>query len=368
VKVVVAMSGGVDSSVAAMLLRDQGHEILGVFLRNGIDHPERRGAHHGCCSAVDACDAEEVASILGVPFYSIDSRRSFASIIQSFVDDYSVGLTPNPCVLCNRDLKFGELLEFALAMGAWGVATGHYARCGASRDGRLELRRGLDRRKDQSYVLAMVHRESLLRSLFPLGELLKEQVREIARQAGLPTHNKRESQEICFVPSGDHRDILREHRPRSFRKGDIRRTDGTILGEHDGAIGCTVGQRHGLRLGGTGPYYVLSTAPESNEVVVGRKEELLQRECSLDSLCELAPPLELGGNCQIQLRAHHVPCAAMVVRRSGDSLLLRLEGPGEVLTPGQYGVVYRGDRVMAAGRIHPRRTRKDLQSPSLNSR
>ena len=261
-RVVVAMSGGVDSSVSALLLREQGHDVIGVFLRNGVEAGDQpaRGRAHGCCGATDALDAEEVASALSIPFYALDHARDFARVIDDFVAAYARGETPNPCVQCNRELKFGALLRFARALGAERLATGHYARVAADGDG-VALLRATDRAKDQSYVLATVEREALARALFPVGGLTKAEVRERARRAGLPVHAKPESFDLCFVPSGDHRDLLRERRPELFRDGPIRDVDGAELGRHGGAAGFTVGQRRGLALAFGGPRYVVASEP-----------------------------------------------------------------------------------------------------------
>lgn len=353
VRVVVAMSGGVDSSVTALRLVEEGHEVLGVFLRNGVSHAtESAGPRQGCCSVRDAGDAEEVAGILGVPFYSLDHSEGFDRIVHAFVEDYAAGRTPNPCVDCNRDLKFGELLRFARAMGAAAVATGHYARCTVV-DGQLALRRARDRRKDQSYVLATVARSDLRRARFPLGELTKEEVRGQAERAGLPVHAKAESQEICFVPSGDYRDLLRERRPEVLRPGPIVDQQGVRLGTHPGAAGFTVGQRRGLGLGGHGPYYVLETDPEGNVVTVGPPEALRQPAARLRQVNWVRPTPDGPGACRLdlQVRAHHRGQGGVARWERPDQVLVALDPPGEVIAPGQVGVLYEGDRVVAAGRL-----------------
>lgn len=360
--IVVAMSGGVDSSVTALLLKEAGHRVTGVFLRNGVSAPSS-GSHKGCCSARDACDAEEVAGILGIPFYSLDHSRPFARIVEDFIADYAAGLTPNPCVQCNRDVKFGELLQFAQALGARRVASGHYARC-SSRGGEVHLRRGRDRAKDQSYVLATVPREALVQSLFPCGELHKDEVRGHAERAGLPVHAKAESQEICFVPSGDYRDLLRARRPDLFAPGPVVDGDGKTIGAHDGHAGFTVGQRRGLKLGGKGPWFVVETDPQANAVRVGRREDVGTDVCRIEGCSWLVDPLPGAGAYQpaprdglrLQVRAHH---AAVPVRRlwaDGPGLMVELARK-EVVSPGQIAVLYRGDRVLAAGRfVRPRGT------------
>ena len=352
-RIVVAMSGGVDSSVAALLLKEAGHDVTGVFLRNGVTESSVVGAHQGCCGQRDACDAEEVAGILGMPFYALDHAREFQPLIDSFVADYAAGRTPNPCVDCNRDLKFGALLRFARAQGAELVATGHYARC-RIQAGEVELRRGRDEAKDQSYVLATVSRQALTRARFPCGDLHKEEVRERARRAGLPVYDKAESQEICFVPSGDHRDLLRERRPDLMREGDIVDDQGVRLGRHAGAAGFTVGQRKGLGLSG-GPWFVLQVDPAGNRVVVGRRADLRQRTTRLRGLNWIADSVAAGETREVllQVRAHHRAIPASMRRPPGEPevLDLTLAPPGESLTPGQIGALYHGDRLLGGGRF-----------------
>jgi tRNA-specific 2-thiouridylase len=360
-RVVVAMSGGVDSSVSALLLREAGHDVVGVYLRNGVESPRARGKGHGCCGVADACDAEEVAALLGIPFYSLDESAAFDRIVSDFVDSYARGETPNPCIQCNRELKFGELLRFARALGVERVATGHYARCTAEGGG-VVLRRARDRAKDQSYVLARVAADALARALFPVGELEKDEVRAHARRAGLPVHAKAESQEICFVPSGDYRDLLRERRPELFRSGPVRAGDGRELGVHAGAAGFTVGQRRGIHLAFGAPRYVLRTDPATNTVVVGTREELLQTSCRLRDVEWLAPEAESGARAaegwSLQVRAHHAPIGVTAVTpvagELGAVVDVALAPPGEAITPGQTGVLYAGERVVGSGRIAAR--------------
>jgi tRNA-specific 2-thiouridylase len=339
-RVVVAMSGGVDSSVSALLLREAGHDVVGVYLRNGVESPRARGKGHGCCGVADACDAEEVAALLGIPFYSLDESAAFDRIVSDFVDSYARGETPNPCIQCNRELKFGELLRFARALGVERVATGHYARCTAEGGG-VVLRRARDRAKDQSYVL---------------------EVRAHARRAGLPVHAKAESQEICFVPSGDYRDLLRERRPELFRSGPVRAGDGRELGVHAGAAGFTVGQRRGIHLAFGAPRYVLRTDPATNTVVVGTREELLQTSCRLRDVEWLAPEAESGARAaegwSLQVRAHHAPIGVTAVTpvagELGAVVDVALAPPGEAITPGQAGVLYASERVVGSGRLAAR--------------
>ena len=355
-RVVVAMSGGVDSSVAAKLLRDAGHDVIGVFLRNGVVADQRapKSRHQGCCSVRDACDAEEVAGILDIPFHSLDHSEEFATIIDTFVSEYAAGRTPNPCVQCNRSLKFGALLNFADAMGADRIATGHYARL-ERKGSEVVLRRALALDKDQSYVLATVRPEALQRTVYPLGDLPKKTVREIAESSGLPVFDKAESQEICFVPTGNYRDLLRNKRPELFAPGEIVDQDGAVVGTHSGAVGFTVGQRRGLGIGGGGgPRYVTATDPKTNRVTVGDRRVLQQQSLRLRSLNWLvpAPATAVDWNGILQIRAHHVGRNAILHWQPGMATVrLTMEAPGEVVSPGQIGVFYRDDQVLLAGTV-----------------
>jgi len=352
-RIVVAMSGGVDSSVSALLLREQGHEVIGAYLRNGVDAPGR-GRGHGCCGAADAADAEEVAGALSIPFYALDHAREFGRIIDDFVAAYARGETPNPCVQCNRELKFGALLDFARSLGAERLATGHYARLADSGGGTLLLR-ARDRVKDQSYVLATVPRPLLARARFPIGELTKGEVRERARAAGLPVHAKPESQEICFAAGRDHREVLRARRPDLFRPGPVHDPDGVRVGTHAGAIGFTVGQRRGLGLALGGRRYVLASDPSRNTVVIGPREKLLRRDAALVAVNWLAerPPTGSALRVELQVRAHHRPRPAAARVAAGERVELELDAPGEAITPGQLGALYVGERLIAGGTLAP---------------
>ena len=319
-RVVLAMSGGVDSSVAAWLLREQGHDVVGLFMRHGQQPEESCPADgspfrkQGCCTAADAADARRVADMLDIPFYAVNFEQEFARIVAYFVAEYTAGRTPNPCIVCNTWLKFGRLFDYADNIGADFVATGHYARldsrlslressatfaerkatmpacerprqsnCGA--EGKQEclphevaLCRGLDETKDQSYVLFGIQRHLLPRLMFPVGEYRKEEIRRIAERLGLRVAGKRDSQEICFVPDQDHARFVRQHRPTIDTSGEIVTTDGTVVGRHDGFERFTVGQRKGLRVALGEPRYVVRVEPDTHRVVLGTQEELARGE------------------------------------------------------------------------------------------
>src|SRR5947209_8755149 len=276
-RVVLAMSGGVDSSVAAYLLQKQGYEVIGLFMRTGAHGAEddARAAHKkGCCSALDAGDARRVADRLDLPFYALDFEHDFDRIIDYFADEYLAGRTPNPCVVCNNWLKFGKLWSYGKQLNADFVATGHYARV-VTGGGRHELHRGADPEKDQSYVLHGLRRALLPHLLFPVGGYRKEEVRALAREAGLAVHDKPDSVEICFVPDGDHAALIRRRRPDRGTAGHFVDTAGRVLADHDGIEKFTVGQRKGLGYAAGERRYVLRIVPATNEVVLGRREELL---------------------------------------------------------------------------------------------
>jgi len=359
-RVVLAMSGGVDSSVAALLLREQGYDVVGLFMRTGAHEgrgqettPQRGGrSDHkkGCCSAVDAGDARRVADKLDLPFYALDFARDFDRIIDYFADEYLAGRTPNPCVVCNSWLKFGQLWTYGRQLEADYIATGHYARL-VRRDGAPELHRAADPEKDQSYVLYGLQRSILPHLLFPIGALRKDEVRTLARKAGLGVADKPDSVEICFVPNGDHASLIRERRPERATAGVIVDTAGNVLAEHDGIERFTVGQRKGLGFAGGERRYVLRIVPGANEVVVGEREELLASglEASrVNWLCE-PPPGRLA--CDIKIRYRHTPAPGTVTPTADDGARVAFAEPQSAVTPGQAVVFYDGTRVIGGGWI-----------------
>jgi tRNA-specific 2-thiouridylase len=356
-RVVVAMSGGVDSSVAALMALERGWDPVGVFLRSGVEAAEAPGRKlkQGCCSVADAIDARRVADTLGIPFYALDYTGGFDRLIDHFVESYERGETPSPCVLCNTWLKFGELLAFAEGIGADAVVTGHYARRADGRGGRAGLARATDRQKDQSYFLAGLSQEQLRGCLFPLGDMTKEQVRDRARAAGLRTAEKPESMEICFVPGGDYRELLRRKRPGSLRPGEIVAEDGRVLGRHDGHQGFTVGQRRGLGIGGeAAPLYVTRTEPGTNRVFVGPRNLLARRGLTAHRVTWVSmapPPVGEPVRCAAQVRHRHAPASATAVRRDDDTIEVRFDEPVDAVAPGQAVALFAGDLVLAGGWI-----------------
>jgi tRNA-specific 2-thiouridylase len=346
----VAMSGGVDSSVAAALLVEQGVDAIGLTMDLG---GSERASEGRCCGLPDAEDARAVARRLGIRHFVASYRERFrAEVIEPWIEDYRSGRTPVPCTACNRALKFDHLLRRARALGAEGVATGHYARIGRAPDGGAALLRARDRAKDQSFFLFDVPREALGRARFPVGELGKDEVRAHARRLGLVTADKPESQDICFVPEGDVRAALARLAPETASgHGEIVDRDGRTLGGHPGAIGFTVGQRHGLGLAG-GPWYVAEVQPERNRLVVERAEALAKRVVEIERALwhDGAPP---QGEVRAQIR-HRMPAVAARVEALGDGRArLEFAAPVWAPAPGQAAVVYDApdERVLGGGWI-----------------
>jgi tRNA-uridine 2-sulfurtransferase len=351
-RVVLAMSGGVDSSVAAYLLKQQGFDVVGLFMRTGVHGVDDDRADHkkGCCSAADAADARRVADKLDLPFYALDFEREFAGVIDYFADEYLAGRTPNPCVVCNSSLKFGRLWTYGKQLEADFIATGHYARLAAGPSG-PELHRAIDPDKDQSYVLFGVKREVLPHVLFPLGDYRKAEVRALAREAGLGVADKPDSVEICFVPNGDHARLIRERRPESSTAGVIVDTTGEVLAAHDGIERFTVGQRKGLGFAAGARRYVLQIVPGDNTVVVGDREELLASGLMASSVTwlmnEPAGPL----TCSVKVRYRHAAAPATVEALPGGRARVTFTEPVSAVTPGQAAVFYDDSRVLGGGWI-----------------
>lgn len=344
------MSGGVDSSVAAWLLREAGHDLVGLFMRNGVHVDAEESAKKSCCSVSDARDARMVAAKLGIPFQAVDLAREFGAVVRYFLSEYAAGRTPNPCAICNRDLKFRRLLEFADELGAEGVATGHYCRASVV-DGRVHLLRGLDGGKDQSYQMFSVAEPDLARARFPLGELPKSRVRELAAEAGLRTAAKADSQEICFVPSNDYRKLLAE-RGALLHPGRLVDSAGRDLGAHAGTEHFTVGQRRGHGIGGGTPLYVLALEPETGTVVLGSREECHAPEITLTALNWIGFDVPAGGEfqAQVQVRYHHEPARARVAVAGGRARV-RFDQPQLAPAPGQGAAFYDGERLLGGGWI-----------------
>ncbi|MDP2210461.1 MAG: tRNA 2-thiouridine(34) synthase MnmA [Candidatus Aquicultor sp.] len=355
-RVVCAMSGGVDSSVAAALLVEAGYEVIGITMNiwpsaKTAEAAERFG---GCCSLSDTDDAKNVAHKLGIPHYTFDFREVFReAVIEDFVSEYQRGRTPNPCIRCNQFVKFKALFNKALAVGADFIATGHYAQIELDeRTGRFVLKKGRDKRKDQTYVLYSLTQEQLAHTLFPLGALTKEETREKAESLGLSVAQKEESQEICFVPDNDYARFVGEYVPGAEKPGPIYHKDGTVLGAHKGIIHYTIGQRRGLGISWPEPLYVISISEEEGAIIVGTKGDLNRKalvasDVNYISVAALAAPSRVAA--KIRYKSPEVP--AMLIPLDDTRVRVEFDEPQSAITPGQAVVFYDGDKVVGGGTI-----------------
>ncbi len=306
--------------------------------------------HKGCCSASDAADARFVAGMLGIPFYALNFEQDFSRIIDFFADEYARGRTPNPCVLCNDRLKFGKLVEYADAVGARYIATGHYARIGQRR-GCPALLRGRDDRKDQSYVLFGLNRDILNRAMFPVGELIKSEVRDFARRYDLPNRDKPDSVEICFVPDRDYARVVRDRRPDAFVEGDVVDSLGRVMGRHNGIAHYTIGQRRGLGIAAGRPIYVTQIDVRTNTVTVGDADALLHRSLVADRVSYLVDPPDGPFPARVKIRYLHMAAPATVYPLQEGKVRVVFDDRQRAITPGQAVVFYDGDVVVGGGWI-----------------
>ena len=390
-RVVLAMSGGVDSSAAAVLLQQQGYEVIGLFMRSGVAEPVEstvcrtslgadlpilnpKAHKQGCCSAWDAADARRVADSLDIPFHALNFQDAFSRIKDYFADEYLAGRTPNPCVMCNNWLKFGKLWDFAQQVGADYIASGHYARIVNGQSSvvsgsvdqptsttdngqrttdnpRPALTRGLDLSKDQSYVLFGIKKEILDRVIFPVGDFAKTEIRELARQTGLRVADKPDSQEICFIPDNDYVGFLDRYRGVHETSGDVVDTAGNVVGHHEGYQQFTVGQRKGLGIAFGTPRYVVGVEPATRRVIVGTREDLMEGSLEADRLNWLIDDVPARFSCHAQIRSQHHSSAAEVQVLDEDRIRVRFAEPQFGIAPGQAVVLYDGDRVMGGGWI-----------------
>lgn len=372
-RIILAMSGGVDSSVAAHLLCEDGHDVIGVFMRHGENSPvacelpgdsaqtspelpvlsTRLDHKQGCCSASDAEDARRVADRLNIPFYALNLEQEFGRIMDYFTDEYTAGRTPNPCVMCNNWIKFGKLFDYADSVGAEYVATGHYAQLveTTSRGGARTLLRGRDKGKDQSYVLFGIQRRYLSRMLLPVGDYEKPRIRELAGHVGLRVADKRDSQEICFVTSGKHDEFIRARRKDIDTSGEIVTTSGEVVGQHNGIERFTIGQRRGLRVALGEPRYVVRIEPDTHRVVLGEHHELGRHELTANRTNWLVDPPPGPFPCAAQIRYNSSAQTATAELLPDERLHVTFEKPAHGVAPGQAVVIYDGERVLGGGWI-----------------
>lgn len=351
-RVLVAMSGGVDSSLAAALLHEQGYDVVGVTLHLWDAQGDSKVGR--CCAPEDRDDARRTCELLGVPHYVLDERDEFRRhVVDAFVEDNLKGKTPSPCVHCNQHVKLGRLVQVADRFGARQIATGHYARIGRDPSGDAQLLRGRDRKKDQSYFLFGLPQSLLDRLVFPLGELEKDQAREEAKRLGLPNWNKPDSQELCFVPDGNVAGFVKRESPAEGGAGEGGRivdSAGRTLGAHAGIEGFTVGQRRGIGVPGPAPRYVLRVLPQTREVVVGDDAQLFGAELEATGASWSAWVDDSPLRAEVRIRYRHEPAAATVTP-SAQGFSVRFDEPQRAIAPGQAAVVYSGDRVLGGGFI-----------------
>lgn len=353
IRVVVAMSGGVDSSVAAALLVEQGYDVVGMMMRLWSEPTMTGGAHNRCCTPDQMSDARRIADRLGIPFYVLDTKETFRStVVQYFIDQHRDGVTPNPCLECNRQIRFEFLLNNALALEAQYLATGHYARVSRAENGQFQLRKGLDEHKDQSYVLSVLGQLQLSHALFPVGEYAKPEVRQLAERFGLPTASKKDSQDLCFLGDGDYRRFLSQYAPEVMTEGPIVRKNGEVIGQHQGLSNYTIGQRKGLGVQAAEPLYVIGMNPQVNALVVGTSDELGRSELTARRVNWISgvTPVE-PFYAEVKIRYKAKPMRALIEPLGDDRFHAAFDEPLRDITPGQGAVIYNGDLCLGGGII-----------------
>ena len=350
-RVVVAMSGGVDSSVTAALLANQGYQVIGMMMRLWSEPGCEQ--HNRCCTPDAMAQARRVSAILGIPFYAVDAQQAFReTVVEAFLQGYTQGVTPNPCLVCNRLIRWEFLLERALALGADYMATGHYCRLREDEQGNKQLLRGIDESKDQSYVLHVLEQEQLKKALFPLGEYTKPQVRQMARDFKLPVAERADSQDLCFLGDGDYREFLARYSPQTKQPGPILTRSGEQLRGHNGLAFYTIGQRKGIGVAAPRPLYVLEKDASRNALIVGHIEELGgdQFETQRFNWISGHPPAEpFRGKVKIRYKASDAPCT--VTPLEDGRVQINLDDPLRDITPGQAAVVYDGKICLGGGII-----------------
>lgn len=353
-KVVVAMSGGVDSSVAAALLKEQGYEVIGMMMRLWSEPGSE--AENRCCTIDSMNLARRVAAQLDIPFYAIDAKDVFRStVVEYFIDGYSQGITPNPCLVCNRRIRWDFLLKRALTLGAEFMATGHYARVSkpsAANDPKLQLRKAVDQNKDQSYVLHVLNQQQLSHAMFPLGEYTKPEVRALARKFDLPVAERTDSQDLCFLGSGSYQAFLERNLPAIINPGPIMNKSGQQMGEHRGLAFYTIGQRRGLGIASPYPLYVIEKDTQRNRLIVGALEELGQDELTAGDFHWISgspPPEPIRAQIKIRYKSHLVP--GLITALQDKQVHIQFDEALRDITPGQAAVIYDGDICLGGGII-----------------
>ena len=350
-KVVVAMSGGVDSSVAAALLQEQGYDVIGMMLRLWSE-PGKEESNR-CCTPDSMAQARRVAAKLGIPFYVIDAKDVFReTVVQYFLEGYARGETPNPCLMCNRQIRWTFLLNHALALDADFMATGHYVRIRKDEGGTFELLRAVDRSKDQSYVLYVLNQEKLARALFPIGDYPKSEIRAIAEKFGLPTASRKDSQDLCFLAGEDYRNFLQRNAAETLQPGEILTREGKTVGMHTGLANYTIGQRKGLGVASPVPLYVLGKDSDTNSLIVGTQEELGSRELLARNVNWLSGETPTGPfRADVKIRYTAKEAEALITPLNEDQALVQFDAPQRDITAGQAAVFFRNDVVIGGGII-----------------
>lgn len=345
------MSGGVDSSVAAALLVEQGYQVIGLMLR--LWSEGGRSEENRCCTPGSMALARRVAAQLKIPFYAVDAQQLFRDdVVQYFIDGYTAGVTPNPCLACNRQVRWGFLMDRAMALDAQFMATGHYTRLAPGEDGKIRLLKGADPQKDQSYVLHFLHQNNLARTLFPLGGYTKPQVREMARKLGLPVAEKPDSQDLCFLGVDDYRNFLLRHAPEVEKPGPIYTVDGVLVGEHRGLAFYTIGQRKGLGVASPDPLYVVAKDGQRNALLVGKADRLGSCGLNASDVNWIAGEPPVAPFCsQVKIRYKAQPAWAQVTPSGPDRAQVQFEQPVRDITPGQVVVFYVEEECLGGGII-----------------
>ena len=352
-RVVVAMSGGVDSSVAAALLVEQGYEVIGMMMRLWAEESIAGHGHNRCCTPEQMNDARRIADKIGIPFYVLDTKDVFRNtVVEYFIDQHRQGVTPNPCIECNRHIRFNYLFENAMALDADYLATGHYAQIMRGEDGLYQLRMGADPAKDQSYVLCVLDQHHMAHTLFPIGGISKPEVRQLAAKFGLPTASKQDSQDLCFLGDGDYRRFLRDFAPEMMQPGPIVLKNGEVLGEHIGLANYTIGQRKGLGITYNEPLYVIATNPYRNALIVGTQSDLGETELYAKRMNWLdgVTPVETF-EADVKIRYKAKPTRALIHPLDDGRVHIQFDEPLRDITPGQGAVIYDGDQCIGGGII-----------------